>query len=292
MRLSTIRSLFLALFATSIAACGGGSSPTGGCRRAAAPTSGPGDTLAYFPAEVGRSWQYQETSGGTVTTTVTGTQPVGTETATVFTTSSTADPTPSPELLVKRPWGVYVLDDGTAAPVIAQTLPELIIPFPVVVSPATELVSCTSLDAGDLDQDGRGDRADLVETLAVVSISETAVVPAGTFTSVAHLRKDLSMTVRSTSSGSLTIVASQDDWYAPGVGRVRMTLTVTIVGGPTSSDTIQLVSFTTPAPRLVSPAPVADATTPPARMAARLSAPDSFEAAARRLAAALLAGPR
>lgn len=291
MRRSTLRWLWLAPLAATLAACGGDSGG-GGCRTATAPTSGPGDTLAHFPTEVGRSWQYQLGTGGTVSLAVTGTVPVGTETAAVFVTSTSADPTPSSEWLVKRPWGAYVVDDGSADPALAGTYPELVIPFPVQVTETTELARCTNVDAGDLDSDGRGDRADVVETLSVVSITDTAVVPAGTFTDLAHVRKDLQMTVRSSSSGSLTVLASMDDWYAPGVGRVESHRTITVVGGGQSSDTIELVSYALPSPLLASPGPGAAGNRPPARLAARPGEPRSFEAAAHRLADAILGWPR
>jgi len=292
MRRFTFLWLCLAPFAASLVACGGSSSSPGSCQYAAAPATGPGDTLDYFPAEVGRSWLYQQASFGTVTVTVTGTQQVGSETAAVFTSSSTSSPLPSSELLVTRLWGVYLLDDGTSDPVTARTYPELILPFPVQASPTIELVRCTSIDAGDLDGDGRGDRADLVETSSVVSITETAVIPAGSFTDVVHLRKDLRMTLRSSSSGSLSVEASQDDWYARGVGRVVAHRTVTVVGGASQSDTIQLTSFALPIPRLASPGPSSAATPTPALADARHDEPVSFEAAARRLAVSILGGPR
>jgi hypothetical protein len=292
MRRFTFLWLCLAPFAASLVACGGSSSSPGSCQYAAPPTTGPGDTLDYFPAEVGRSWVFQEGSFGTVTFTVTGTQQVGTETAAVFTSSSNSSPVPSSELVVKRLWGVYLIDDGTSDPLTARTYPELILPFPVQVSPTSEQVRCTSIDAGDLDGDGRGDRADLVETYSLVSITETAVVPAGSFTDVAHLRKDLWMTLNSSSSGSLSVEASQDDYYARGVGRVAAHRTVTVVGGASQSGIIQLASFALPTPRLLSPGPSPAAAPPPALAAARPDEPASFEAATRRLAVSILGGWR
>jgi hypothetical protein len=272
-----------------LAACGGGSS-AGSCHTLTAPTSGPGDTLDYFPAEVGRSWNYLRGSGGIVSLEVTGTQQVGSETAAVF-LSTSAFTTPSVEWVAKRPWGAYLLDDGSADPALAGTFPELVLPFPVQPAATVELARCTSIDAGDLDGDGRSDRADVVETLTVVSSTESTTVPAGSFTDVAHVRKDLELTVRSTSSGSAFVTASMDDWYAPGVGRVRLQRTLD-AGGTPSSDSFQLDSYALPGARLA-PAASAPAAAPIAvRVVARPGAPDSLEAAAGRLADRLLGWPR
>lgn len=59
--------LLAATVALTLAACGGGGGdpvPAGTCQRAAIPSTGPGDTLHYFPAEVGRTWTYRNESSG------------------------------------------------------------------------------------------------------------------------------------------------------------------------------------------------------------------------------------
>jgi hypothetical protein len=80
--------------------------------------------------------------------TVTGTQVVGTEIASVFTSTTTSDPTPTNELVVKRPGGVYVLSDPSTEPPFDQLYPSMILPFPLAVVAPTEQVSCHALDVG------------------------------------------------------------------------------------------------------------------------------------------------
>ena len=76
--------------AVTLYACGGDGtdSPGGSCTRAAVPASGPGDPLSYFPSDVGWGWTYRLMSTGELATVaVTGTQLVGSETASVYTST-------------------------------------------------------------------------------------------------------------------------------------------------------------------------------------------------------------
>ncbi len=233
-----------------LSACGGGGDkdeiPPGTCRKASIPSTGPGDASSYFPAQVGWSWTYNQNGGGTVTVTVTGTQVVGSETASVFTATSTSNPTPSQELVAKRPAGVVVLADPAGDPVDQQLSPELILPFPVAVMPRTEEIRCASLDVGDVDHDGKPDYADVVEYLTVFSTTETADVAAGHFTNVANVLREAQMTLRASAAGTLTLNLAMQDWYAPGVGRVVSLRTVS-TAGYSNSTTIALASWTVPA---------------------------------------------
>jgi hypothetical protein len=242
-------------------ACGGSSSKTstGSCVRAAIPTAGPGDVSNHFPAAVGSTWHYTiDAPPDTVTRSVTGTQLVGTETASVFTSTSSTSTTV--EQVVKRPSGVYVLADASVDPLLAPTYPSLVLPFPVAVTPATQQVSCTDLDIGDADGDGKSDRADLTSTLQVLSITDTSTVAAGTFANVAHVQTDVEMTVRATKAGTLTVHGTQDDWYAPGVGLVISRMVLTLVGYTTETQAMSLASYTIPSAAMASPgAPVSRA---------------------------------
>jgi hypothetical protein len=267
--------------AAVLAACGSGGSgdeiAAGTCRKAPIPSTGPGDASHYFPAEVGFAWTYQS-AWGTTAVSVTGTQVVGAETASVFTTTSALDPTPTRELVVVRPGGVVVLADAGADPLLQQLQPELVLPFPVAVGPRTELIRCVSLDVGDLDGDGRSDHADIVEYLTVLSTSDTAGVPAGDFVGVANVRRDGQVTVRASSGPSVTADFGMQDWYAPGVGRVVTLLTFS-VPGTSQTETLSLTSWTPP------PAAAAHAMRAASPRPARgQGSPESLEAAALGLA--------
>lgn len=266
--------LLATILAATLAACSGGggsdSIPAGTCQRAAIPSTGPGDTLNYFPSEVGRTWTYRnESSGATVLVAVSGTQVVGSETASVF-TSTTVGSAPAPELVVKRPAGVYVLSDPSAEPPFDQLYPSLVLPFPVAVMPASTQATCRALDVGDLDGDGKADHADITVTLAVFSVSETATIAAGSFVEVAHVQTLASIKATTTAAGTLDMVATEDDWYAKGVGRVLSLVKITIPTLAVSeSVTTSLQSWTVPGAALVA-APLSSPAAPASETPPRL----------------------
>lgn len=286
-----LRLLLAASLAAVLTACSGGgnedSIPAGTCRRAAIPTTGPGDTLHYFPAEPGRTWTYRnESSGATVWMAVSGTQVVGGETAAVFTATSSQDPTPSTELVVKRPAGVYVLSDGSAEPPFDQLYPSLVLPFPVAPMAETEQAACRALDVGDLDGDLKPDRADMTFTLRVYTVTDTANITAGSFVDVANVLTTARIKANTTSAGSLEIVATQQDWFAKDVGRIISRLTITIPSlGASESETTSLQSWTVPGGAALVAAPLVAAGDSSPRPAPRLE-----EAALRLLRSALEGG--
>jgi hypothetical protein len=248
--------LLISAVASSCSGGGGDPPPAPGCTHAASPATGPGDTLNYFPSEVGWSWTYRNASGLLQTLAVTGTQVVGTEVAAVFS---------SGELVVERPSGVYVLADPTVAPPLDQLYPTLVIPFPVAATAAVEQGRCTSLDIGDVDGDGKADVADLVSTLQVLSATETAQVEAGAFTSVAHLLQFVTITVRTTASGSASATVMQEDRFAPGVGLISRAIdsSPSIV----TPEFLTLVSFTPAAAPAAKPTRAIEASLDPTRRA-------------------------
>lgn len=267
--------LLTATVAAAFTACSGGghedSIAAGTCQRAAGASTGPGDTLHYFPAEVGRTWTYlDESSHDAALVTVSGTQSVGAETASVFTTTKTGSAASS-ELVVKRPAGVYVLSDASAEPPFDQLYPALVLPFPVTPMPETELATCRALDVGDLDEDGKTDHADITFTLRVFSVTETATITAGSFVDVAHVQSLARIKATTTRSGSIDVVATEDDWYAKDVGRVVSLLTITIPAFAVSeSATTSLQSWTVPPAAAMVAAPLAASGVAEARRVARL----------------------
>jgi hypothetical protein len=258
------RSLALALVAAT--GCGGNTEKpaASGCVRSAILTTGPGDVSNYFPAGVGATWNFTiDAGGGAVSRSVTGTQPVGSETAAIFSSSTSASTTV--ELVVKRPGGVYVLADASVDPLLAEIYPSLVLPFPVAVMPPALQASCTNLDVGDADGDGKPDQADMTSTLRVFSISETATIAAGNFIDVAHVQTDVTMTVRATAAGSLTVQGTQDDWYAPGVGLVSSRMVLTIPGYGSDSQAMSLASYAIPTPAMAPAGAPASSVSPVAR---------------------------
>jgi hypothetical protein len=227
----------------ALGACSSDESCDPGCRRAPVPASGPGDTLHYFPAAVGWTWGYRvQETGALVSTLVTSADPMGGETVYAFMTY--ADAFTATELVAKRPSGAYVVAEPSAEPPFDQLYPSLILPFPVEVRPAAEQVRCSCLDLGDLDGDGKSERADLSMTLEVFSVTETREVPAGSFSDLAHVQTAAHVTVRPSSGASVILDALQDDWFARDVGRV---VSHVWLGGPLvppESETLYLTSWT------------------------------------------------
>ena len=284
-----LRRLLAAALAVGLTACSGGghddSIPAGTCRRAAVPSTGPGDTLGYFPAEMGRTWTYRdESTGGNHFVAVSGTQAVGAETAAIFTVTSSGEPTAVIEQVVKRPAGVYVLSESPPAePPFAQLYPSLVLPFPVAPMPEVEQATCRALDVGDLDGDLKADHADITVTLRVFSVTETATIAAGSFVDVAHVQTLVRIKATTTSAGSLDVVATQDDWFAKSVGRVVSLMKITIPAYAVSeSVTTSLESWTQPPVVALVAAPLVASGGVEARSAARLE-----EAALRLVRSAL-----
>jgi hypothetical protein len=216
-----------ALAVVTLAACssGGGDHP-GSCSRAQEPTTGPGDVDLYFPADVGRSWlysasvtQYGMPTSYQITVAVTGTQPSGTETASIFTATNTQSYSATSQLIVKRPWGVYELSDGSATPPLDQLYPSLVLPFPIVDRGPTLLMQCSNATTVDLDGDGKADHVDLVANLSVHT-GETADVGAGHFDGLVNVQIDAQITAHGSSLGTLVVTDTKNEWYAAGVGRV------------------------------------------------------------------------
>jgi hypothetical protein len=191
----------------------------------------------------------------------------------VFTTGSTA------QLVVKRPWGAYVLSDGSVDPPLDALYPSLVLPFPVVAQNATRLVTCTNVATPDLDGDGKPDRIDLTADLTVHT-GETAEVGAGTFVDVANVQTSAVITAHGSSLGSVALTLVGNEWYAPGVGRVSMRQELS---GPGLYElaTGALASYAPPA-ALAPAAPASLATA-----AAVVEAPRTFVEAAADLARAL-----
>ena len=106
--------------------------------------------------------------------------------------------------------------------------------------------SCKALDVGDLDGDGKADHADMTASVRVLPMGETAQAAGFFFTNVAHAQTTAHLTVTGTSRGTLVIDASQDDWYAMGVGRVTSLLKITVEGVGSETTTISLQSYTQP----------------------------------------------
>jgi hypothetical protein len=164
-----------------------------------------------------------------------------------------------------------------------------VLPFPVAPTARTLQVQCTDIDLGDLDGDKINDRGDITAYLTVVSVTEMKNTQAGAFIDVAHVITDATVTVRASAQGTVTIQATEDDWYAKDVGRVVARLQMSSSGISLVDETHSLNSYTVPTAGVAPPRALA-------QQAARagLAAPpaDGAERAAMRIARQLVPAGR
>jgi hypothetical protein len=190
-----------------LAACGGegggggsaappGPTVTGG---GSAPSSGPGDTMAYFPLAAGNQWLYNSTDSSTntpslifdVTAAVNGTKTVQGQLATTFTRSnSSTTAAPIDQYYASSGGGISYL--GTTDP--ADTITPLLIPYPQLLFPVvTGTVSSISGKNLAFGKDATGKAITLSLTQTIVnSALETVSVPAGTLSEWIRTQRYLS----------------------------------------------------------------------------------------------------
>ena len=239
-----------------LAACGGGGggggsaappgpTVTGG---GSVPSSGPGDTLAYFPLATGKQWLYNSNDSSTntplvifdVTVAVNGTKTVQGQLATIFTRSnSSTTAAPTDQYYASSGGGITYL--GTTDP--ADTITPLLIPYPQLLFPVVP-GTVSSITGKNLafgkDTAGKAITLSLTQTI-VNSALETVSVPAGTFT---NAMKQVTTVNGTAVDGSQSIPVSGTDtvWLAPGVGQVKET-SVANASGTSITNTFDLKGF-------------------------------------------------
>jgi hypothetical protein len=213
-----------------------------------APTSGPGDTLNFYPLAGGNQWQYNFTTNdpkavapsAVVTLTVTGTKLVLGATASVV---NRADPTSASggfdSYLSVSPGGVTDLGNTDATdPLTPQLVPYTEQLFPVQVGTVSTVIASNLPDG--TDGGGHAVTLDLTQTIAN-SAFESIDVPAGTFTGALKQTTVISGTVHDNGQAA-PITGTDTSWYVPGVGPVR-DLSSATGGGTTLNSDAQLRFF-------------------------------------------------
>jgi hypothetical protein len=239
-----------------LAACGGGGGGGGAATppgptvtgSGPAPSSGPGDTMAYFPLVAGNQWLYNSTDSGTntpslifdVTVAVNGTKTIQGQLATIFTRSdSSTTAAPTDQYYASSGGGITYL--GTTDPV--DTITPLLIPYPQLLFPvATGTVSSITGKNLAFGKDTAGTAITLSLTQTIVNSGlETVSVPAGTFT---NAMKQVTTVNGTAVDGSQSIPVSGTDtvWLAPGVGQVKETSVVN-ASGTSITNTFDLKGF-------------------------------------------------
>lgn len=240
--------LLLALAGCGGGGGGGGASGTGGGNapgvtgNIAAPTSGPGDVQRYFPLDAGNHWNYNlagpsPASGavvvyGLATASVnTATVTVGGVNATVVNFADTVGDAPSSDDFTSTGGGLTVVaSNDPGNPIQSQILPVAVLTFPPLPGPVSS-VTATAIDWGqDLNNSGHHATTSFTQSISVAG-SETVTVPAGVFPAAVKTVETISGSVLPYgASQALAYSGSETQWYAPGVGVVRSTTSVSVAG--------------------------------------------------------------
>lgn len=206
------------------------------------PATGPDDVENFFPTTLGSSWNYYATTsstpGGAQTNfmdavTVTGTQAVNGQTATVFTDANpSGSGTPSADFFLKNGGGLAYLGSSGATGAVAPNLaPYLLALLPV--SPGTVAnFSRTGVNFGaDLDGDGIDETADVTVTNTIDGFQPLDIA-LGSFPRSVQATEHVSGTVTlSKSKSSVPFSGSTTRWLVPGIGVLKVSQTATAQSG-------------------------------------------------------------
>jgi hypothetical protein len=195
-----------------------------------APSSGPGDTMSYFPLAAGDRWFYDTSSTGGTSTAASGintvftngTKSVQNQTATVVTANG---PTVNKagtldSYYFASPGGItYLGNSDTSDPLTPQ-----IVPFPQLLFPAqTGTVASISGSHLPLGKNSQGNSliGSLTYTITNADI-EAITVPAGSFPNALKQVTATSVTgTDSTTNQSTTVTGTDTIWLVPGIGTVK-----------------------------------------------------------------------
>ncbi len=214
----------------------------------------PGDPQNYIPFEQGNTWIYQ----GTITETgmaplsysneisIDGTRLIAGKVTTVFTESNPDNSgIPIEGYLVKDLNGVtYYGDNDLSDTITPQIVPYQEVNFPATPGYSFTQIHKTGLDFGeDIDSDGVNETFDVISTVTIVGL-ETLTVPAGTFVNCVHVETTILFEVRvSSDKTTYKFQSLGSDWYAPGVGPVKMNLTTNGPDGITETASEVLTDY-------------------------------------------------
>lgn len=203
---------------------GGGGSSTGSTGQASGGGVSGNQSTDYYPLMVGNKWLYSDLLGSVSTARVTGTAAVAVGTAFVVETVEGMDRTT--DMYVHATNGVTWYPPKSADPLTAALGSLQVLRFPVVPGESWTSIDKTLTNLLDLDSDGRFDTVSIRIDTAVVGF-ESVVTRAGSYSDAAHLQSVMVQTANLSSTGAaVTVTATSDDWYAPGIGPVRNMVTI------------------------------------------------------------------
>lgn len=198
----------------------------------------------YFPAASGDSWTYTVSDNGTPTG-QTATRRVISATPDTFTISETLPGAPTEiESYRRTSAGISQLDLASDLPAAVRTLIGEVMLFPEPFYPVGS--TFRSIRQGSWGEDADGDgiidsfRFELTQQLVGF---ETVVLPLGS-PEAARFRTVITVTASPSSlqSAPATITASEESWWAPGIGLVRVDRSVTDEQGVTTTQSLAIAS--------------------------------------------------
>jgi hypothetical protein len=222
-----------------LSGCGGGSS--GGVQQQQqALTPVPGDSSSYAPYNSGNSWAYRVTRNEINTPTVDVVDFIKVTQANVVNgavqavlTESDNSGNRSSQPILKNNSGLFYSDSGYP-----------VLKFPLMINDHFLQMNVVGQDYGeDLDRDGVNEHIDAHSEITVVGV-ETVTVNAGTFENCVRVQTDGRQTMHFSSDSSTRSVAiTTSEWYAPGMGLVKRTTSVTSGGYVVASESYNLTSY-------------------------------------------------
>lgn len=235
MKAGAVLRLMASAFALALSACGGGGGGDDSANiRAPLPqlvsdTYPAGDrvdlrSLNYFPAAVGDSWTYDRIQGG-VTTSGAVTRSVSNVTSDGYTVSETTPGAQPDTETYRRTTAGQVLVDivDLTAPAVARNLIGEILMYPEPFYPVggTRTVVRQGSWGADEDGDGVNDSFRLELTQQFVGL-EPMALPLGS-ANTAHFRTVMTLTLSPSSPQETpyAVTATEDSWWAPGIGLVQ-----------------------------------------------------------------------
>jgi hypothetical protein len=214
--------------------CGGGGGGNADVPATESAAGHGGDPDNRYPLAIGDRWIWRKSSStsnaSTATTTkvdeVTGQATVQGTTAFVIRRrdSVTGQWEDAPDYQIKTDAGVFELAASTAtADLLAGQRRLEVLRFPLQAGTHHVALDQPDLDFGvDIDGDGVNERHALHTEVTVIGV-ETITVPAGTFRDALHVVTVTRQVVRPSRQPATTLTGTitYDDWYVPGIGRVK-----------------------------------------------------------------------
>ncbi|MBW2473491.1 MAG: hypothetical protein JRE56_02740 [Deltaproteobacteria bacterium] len=225
-----------------LSACGGGGGGDSDTQSDELPLElgldGPGDTGGYFPLEVGNLWVFRGTSfssSGSLdyyhnTISINKTKNIDGFDALVLEETNSYGEGVFESYIFKDLNGIANLGSSDEGALGVQISKYWEVRFPLVVGESFVQLDRTGLNLGeDLDDDDINDSFNIRSVVKVIGFT-TKTVPVGTFNDVVHIRRNLNLDFILSSSPDKSATAQEDAYFAPDIGFLERSLSVTIDG--------------------------------------------------------------